>query len=167
MGSMVFNCLEPIIINGGDLNLYRYVGNNPVNFLDLLGLAPLVPVNETGSLTYDPTNRILIDERALGQKNRDWLSSLPPGWDPLTSPGVRIVGGVCQLITSYVAIGVGAFGVGTTGNPLAYVEMTWGFASHGLAVYNISRGRQWHGYSDTPLFDERDPQFIYQELPTE
>ena len=41
---------DPIAFEGGDANLYRYVGNSPTNFTDPLGLAP----NRAG--TTDPSH---------------------------------------------------------------------------------------------------------------
>ena len=38
---------DPIGFSAGDVNLYRYVGNNPVNFLDPFGLEPLGGPNAT------------------------------------------------------------------------------------------------------------------------
>ena len=47
---------DPIGFSGGDVNLYRYVGNSPVNWVDLLGLDPIV---------INPPNH--------------WIPSTPPG----------------------------------------------------------------------------------------
>jgi uncharacterized protein RhaS with RHS repeats len=35
-----FLTVDPLGYAGGDINLYRFVGNNPVNFIDPLGLDP-------------------------------------------------------------------------------------------------------------------------------
>jgi RHS repeat-associated protein len=49
-----FTSKDPIGINGGDVNFYAYVGNNPVNYSDPYGLASLVYDSNTGTLTlYD------------------------------------------------------------------------------------------------------------------
>ena len=44
----IFHQEDPIGFAGGDVNLYRYVGNNPVNFVDPLGLLLADPNASTG-----------------------------------------------------------------------------------------------------------------------
>ena len=51
---------DPIEFNSGDMNLYRYVENNPVNWFDLLGLDRLL-FNDKNILWYDDNNK-KIDE---------------------------------------------------------------------------------------------------------
>jgi len=44
---------DPISFSGGDVNLYGYVENNPVNFTDPLGLSPLGAVKKALRKVYD------------------------------------------------------------------------------------------------------------------
>ncbi len=53
---------DPIGFEGGDVNLFRYVGNNPVNWIDPIGLAQIgnrpldsrwIPFNGSGRFHHD------------------------------------------------------------------------------------------------------------------
>jgi RHS repeat-associated protein len=48
---------DPIGFNGGDANLYRYVGNSPVDGMDPAGLQPWMPpaINGPGRIGVNPT----------------------------------------------------------------------------------------------------------------
>lgn len=47
---------DPIGFDGGDVNLYAYVRNNPVNLKDPSGLSPAVDPNNPGQQPYEPLN---------------------------------------------------------------------------------------------------------------
>ncbi len=60
---------DPIGFSGGDTNLYRYVGNDPVNFVDMNGTDRTEVLTKAGThvgvLIYDPQmpgNNVLIDQ---------------------------------------------------------------------------------------------------------
>jgi len=61
---------DPIGFDGGDVNLYGYVQNNPVNWVDPEGLAPCEPCKNSNEPT-DEDWRLLIQ--------RDLESILPIG----------------------------------------------------------------------------------------
>ena len=69
-----FTQRDPIGFGGGDINLYAYVGNNPVNYNDPSGLAPTGPSNSNGT-SYP------------GNGSSGCLSQLTPGRSrPLQTP---------------------------------------------------------------------------------
>ncbi|WP_239236261.1 RHS repeat-associated core domain-containing protein [Candidatus Nitrotoga sp. BS] len=45
---------DPILFEGGDRNLYTYVGGNPLSYVDPLGLASLYTDMRGGTTTFDP-----------------------------------------------------------------------------------------------------------------
>jgi RHS repeat-associated protein len=61
---------DPSGYKGGDANLYRYVGNNPVNQVDPSGLAILLDP----SLTYDRRVKIRVEKGSL-----EWLDLVQEG----------------------------------------------------------------------------------------
>ena len=80
---------DPIRFQAGDINIYRYVGNGPVNWRDPLGLCTSVPV-------YNPG---LVNNNVLGG---DYASNLPGG----TDPGANFEGlGFAALATAAIATG--------------------------------------------------------------
>ena len=80
---------DPIRFSAGDVNLYRYVGNSPLNWVDPLGLCTSVPV-------YNPG---LVNNNVLGG---DYASNLPGG----TDPGANFDGlGIAALGAAAIATG--------------------------------------------------------------
>jgi RHS repeat-associated protein len=83
----VFASSDPIgILNGQDANLFRYVGNDPVNWFDPLGLLRL-PANPTGlpaGWSHDPSHKDPNGSRWRGPNGDvlDFHEGRPsePGW---------------------------------------------------------------------------------------
>jgi RHS repeat-associated protein len=85
---------DPILFDGGDTNLYAYVGNDPVNWMDMYGLSanlPSVPSNganiwtvrQARSLIYSETRRFSrpVTDLQYGQEVEE-ISTCEetPGW---------------------------------------------------------------------------------------
>ena len=72
---------DPIGFNGGDINLYRYVGNNPVNWVDPFGLL-------TEVLYFEPvgSGRSSLGHTAINI-NGTTYSFGEKGWNKTRTPG--------------------------------------------------------------------------------
>jgi len=134
---------DPIDFGGGDVNLFRYVSNNPVNWVDPLGL------------------------QLGGPSPYHQLDPGPGGTAP--KPGTRMSGDDCTYTPAFMAapgfrLGVGILGWGMSfssmasgaaataaGQPYGPPLMAWGFASHGMAVNNIVQGATGNGFVPNPV----------------
>jgi RHS repeat-associated protein len=58
-----FPSVDPIEFGAGDVNLFRYVGNNPVNFVDPLGLEMLLLGRQPFIFRYPGVNRLAPKQR--------------------------------------------------------------------------------------------------------
>lgn len=88
-----FTQKDPIGFNGGDVNLYRYVENNPVNYVDPLGLEPIYsckrplggkPGEKTPPLVNHQYNCVTLSD---GTKKCDSSSPSLGWWPILAIPG--------------------------------------------------------------------------------
>ena len=117
---------DPIGFEGGDINLYGYVVNNPINFIDSTGwcrddywdrymkylddhLVKLSP-GEVAALTgLGPIPKAWIGKRpALGSKNP--LTSVPRA---LKVPGGRTIGRLATPVAAVAGVGVGVYNSAT------------------------------------------------------
>ncbi len=131
---------DPIRFSAGDVNLYRYVGNDPVNYVDGLGLQLARPQHYPtlapgpGGTTPRPGTRMSgCDEVYL------------PAF--MASPGFRLGAGVLGWGWSWFSI-IGGATQTAVGNPLGPPWLTAGFVSHGFAVNNIVQGAAGNGFVD-------------------
>ncbi len=74
---------DPLRLNGGDVNFFRYVGNNPVNEIDPLGLSSLTYNSGTGTLTLYNSSGNVVGQYPAGNNttsnsNGPWPSSTYP-----------------------------------------------------------------------------------------
>jgi len=112
---------DPIDFDAGDMNLFRYVGNNPVNLVDPFGL-------QRGS-TFDPCRT-------------DYK-------DPLQSPELRVLAGIAGMFGSYLSIPTGA-GMTMSGQPWGPAVIAYGFASKAAGFNNMVQGMSGNGFGGTP-----------------
>jgi len=140
---------DQIHIGGGDMNLFRYVGNNPVNFVDCRGLWPAspsarlpgVPMPPRGAPgTAWPSVKPWVPQadtinEGICRINNALNTVVNPLWtNPLTRLGFRIYqtnSGIKQ-IGSGIAVAVG--GGSVPGAPLA------GAARVGIGVSGVVSG---------------------------
>nr|BFD66999.1 hypothetical protein HAGR004_20210 [Bdellovibrio sp. HAGR004] len=82
---------DPILFNGGDTNLFGYVQNDPVNFIDPFGLyqicsRPLNVVGGSSLQSMDPT----LSHQYIQFEDGSTASYGNSGINPITGPGTQL-----------------------------------------------------------------------------
>ncbi|MGH7966667.1 MAG: RHS repeat-associated core domain-containing protein, partial [Candidatus Binatia bacterium] len=96
---------DPIGFAGGDVNLYAYVGNNPISFVDPLGL----------EISFDARGNLVGEEEGLEE--------------PLLGPGdVLALGGFAGRVCGRLALGAGRI----LGNEIGAIGRIGGSAARGI-----------------------------------
>lgn len=126
---------DPILFDGGDTNLYGYVGNNPVNWVDPLGLwyvdiganIPIHPI--FGGVSIDlqigPGGVMLVPGVYIGTPGG---SVMIVTGDPTSGLQSSISGGyvISGVVTSYGQNGPYSGGVGLSTPGVAVEILQWG-----------------------------------------
>jgi RHS repeat-associated protein len=120
---------DPIRFSAGDVNLYRYVGNGPVNGRDPMGLCQGININTNFN----------NDGSGFGSTGPGSNPNIGPNWGQVGAGGLQVIGGTLQAAFG-VAITGGTEGLGAaagipfmiegvTGIGLGLANIAWGIAS--------------------------------------
>ena len=142
----------------GGINLYGYVGNNPISRIDPLGLNPAdgsmamagIGGGTMGTTIGEINSTATVVSTAPGASAAQAITQINAGITILNSPGSRITYGTFDVVTGPInvvggagaAAGGGAVtfaipGVGQVAGPAA---VAFGWSEMGIGVYKIING---------------------------
>lgn len=136
--AMTFLTKDPIGFAGGDINLYRYVQNNPVNRRDPLGLW-YIDINVSVGFWGGGTGGIMISPEGIYPYAGGGVVSPPGGVSITWSPSDPTTGWNVGLQAGYWAGGQVGYGFGEGGGPFWEV----GFATPGASLTGYYVWEPW------------------------
>ncbi len=156
---------DPIDFGGGDGNLFRYVANNPIIFIDCHGLFPTAPSGRMPGVpqppqgapgTAWPSVKPFVphadDINDVICEVNDKIDSVNPIWtDPLTRLGIGLGQAIYGTTQIGAGIGIAVGGGGVPGAPLAGAALTAQGASGVVSGHgNMQNGASGSGFSRIP-----------------
>jgi hypothetical protein len=102
----VFTAKDPIRFAGGDTNLYAYVANDPINFVDPSGEAIVVPIIVVGAVVVIAGFAVMVDMLRIQRHGVDLADQT---FGPYSESGdcFQHCYGSCLAASRYGSLGVG------------------------------------------------------------
>ena len=148
---------DPIRFSAGDVNIYRYVFNNPLRWVDSMGLAAHMVLHSPGTNEYNWGNTGSLDQFSYTVSAHGSSSGvqdangnyLPPSQlasmiqnDPMYEPGMTVVLYACNVGNGYYADSL-AMAMNTT--VAAADSIVW---SHSDGTFSLDTGGSWDYFFD-------------------
>ena len=124
---------DPIGLAGGDINLYSYVGNNPVNFVDPWGLKCKKPFWSRVGENFLQTNKVIpgalapaiIPGVGAGLLTGGKVAELVGGITPIRWIFGHAMRGVVMQGVAFTGLETGVIAAGTAATNFALVGLAW------------------------------------------